>query len=192
MFELVRLTLNPAPNVHRRYVFTTGDNNSRTAIFDFETRVREHFGETNGGTWDAYQVKRVRNVHQSLLSTPITAWLSLISIYEALTTPPKDRNTPLQRELYRFPHVITTNGPGNGVIVAIMARLLKIFFVAPTNCMRVVFIETWAHVETLSLTGKIFHWGRYVGGIADIFLVQHRELAEKYGYKVFDFITPRH
>ncbi len=30
-----------------------------------------------------------------------------------------------------------------------------------------------------------------VGGIVDIFLVQHQPLGEKYGYNVFDFITPR-
>jgi beta-1,4-N-acetylglucosaminyltransferase len=190
MFELIRQTLNPARNVHRRYVFTTGDNNTLTAIIKFETVVRTLF-PSDGGTWDAYQVKRARNVHQSLLTTPFTALLSLISIFEALTTPPKDRGTPKEQKLFKFPHVITTNGPGNGVMTAIVARLLKIFFVAPTNCMKVVFIETWAHVETLSLTGKIFHWGRRVGGIVDVFLVQHRPLAEKYGYNVFDFITPR-
>jgi len=190
MFELIRQSSAPAPNVHRRYVFTTGDNNSLTAIINFETRVRLIFGR-NGGTWDAYQVKRARNVHQSLLTTPFTALLSLVSIFEALTTPPKDRNTPQERKLFRFPHAITTNGPGNGVMTAIVARLLKIFFFAPANCMKLVFIETWAHVETLSLTGKIFHWGRHVGGIVDIFLVQHQPLGEKYGYNVFDFITPR-
>lgn len=190
MFELIRQSLAPALNVHRRYIFTTGDNNSLDAIFKFEKRVDDIFGGM-GGTWDAYQVKRARNVHQSMLTAPFTALLSLISIFEALTTAPEDRRIAGQERLFKFPHVITTNGPGTGVMTAIVARLLKIFFYAPIDCMKVVFIETWAHVETLSLTGKIFHWGRLVGGIVDVFLVQHRPLADKYGYNQFDFVTPR-
>lgn len=189
MSELLRLTCSPAPNVHRRYVFTTGDTNSLNAIINFENRVKESFGN-EGGTWDTYQVKRARNVHQPLYTTWFTSLLSLMSIYEALTTPPDDRHAPQERKLFKFPHVITTNGPGNGVMVAVVARLLKIFFLAPNNCMKVVFIETWAHVQTLSLTGKIFHWARHVGGLVDVFFVQHQPLAEKYGYKEFDFITP--
>jgi beta-1,4-N-acetylglucosaminyltransferase len=189
MFELLRVTASPARNVHRRYVFTTGDNNSLNAIINFETRVRELFGN-NGGTWDAYQVKRARNVHQPLYTAWFTSLLSLMSIFEALTTPPDERNTPQDLKFFKYPLVIITNGPGNGVMTALIARLLKIFFFAPNNCMKVIFIETWAHVYTLSLTGKIFHWGRHIGGIVDVFLVQHRPLAEKYGYKEFDFITP--
>ncbi len=189
MFELVRLTSSPAPNTHRRYVYTKGDNNSLMAIINFESLVSQIFG-MDGGTWDIYQVKRARNVHQPLYTAWFTSLLSLMSIFKALTTPPDDRHTPQEQKFFKFPHVITTNGPGNGVIIAIVARLLKMFFFAPSNCMKVIFIETWAHVNTLSLTGKIFHWGRYVGGIADIFLVQHHPLAEKYGYNEFDFITP--
>ncbi|OIW30617.1 hypothetical protein CONLIGDRAFT_679395 [Coniochaeta ligniaria NRRL 30616] len=43
---------NPAGNVHRRYIYTLGDTNSLNAITNFETRVRQLFGN-NGGTWDA-------------------------------------------------------------------------------------------------------------------------------------------
>lgn len=190
MFELIRQSLNPTRNTHRRYIFTTGDNNTLDAIVKFENRVSAVF-HNDSGTWDAYQIRRPRNIHQSLLTTPFTALLAMVGICEALTTPAYERCLMGQQKLFKFPHVITTNGPGIGVMTAIVARLLKIFFYAPSNCMKVVFIETWAHVETLSLTGKIFHWGRHVGGIADNFLVQHAPLAEKYGYHQFDFITPR-
>ncbi|KAB5582402.1 oligosaccharide biosynthesis protein Alg14 like-domain-containing protein [Coniochaeta sp. 2T2.1] len=190
MFELIRQTCAPAPNVHRRYVFTTGDNNSLNAAIKTEERIAEKFGD-NGGTWDAYQVKRARNVHQPFYTAWFTALESVVSIHMALTTVPDHRMyTALEQKLFKFPHAITTNGPGNGVITACLARLLKVFGVAPNNCMKVIFIETWAHVSTLSLTGKIFHWMNYFGGVVDLYLVQHGPLAEKYGYPLYDFITP--
>ncbi len=39
-----------------------------------------------------------------------------------------------------------------------------------------IYIETWAHVTTLSLTGKLFHWFN----LADLYVVQHKPLAYKY------------
>ncbi|OIW27152.1 Alg14-domain-containing protein [Coniochaeta ligniaria NRRL 30616] len=190
MFELIRKSANPACNVHRRYIYTLGDNNSLNAIINFETRVQQLFGH-NGGTWDAYQVVRARNIHQPIYTAWFTSLLSILSIYDALTTTPRERrHSPEERRIFKHPHVITTNGPASGVMTALVARLLKIFSIAPQNSLKVVFIETWAHVSTLSFTGKIFHWARYFGGITDVFVVQHHEVADKYGYRVFDFIIP--
>lgn len=189
MLELVYLSGRPAPNAHRRYVFTTGDNNSLAQVFDLERLFSEAWPGQNG-TWDTYQVERARNVHQPLYTAWFTSLLSLLSIFKALTTPPEQRRDPEEQKNFKFPHLIVTNGPGTGVMTAVVARLLKIFCYAPSHCMKVIFIETWAHVRTLSLTGKIFHWGRLVGGIVDVFLVQHGPLAEKYGYQKFSFIFP--
>jgi beta-1,4-N-acetylglucosaminyltransferase len=184
MMELIRKTLRPSKNVHRRYIFTTGDRNSLVAMTSFEQRVTEVYGE-DAGTWDAYQITRARKVHQPLWTTWLTSLLSALSALEALMTLPdaEIRPDPQDRKCFQYPHVITTNGPGTGIIVSLVAHLLKIFWAR--NCMKVVFIETWAHVRTLSLTGKLFHWTR----IPDVYLVQHEPLAERYGYPLFEFVT---
>lgn len=184
MMELVRKSLRPSKNIHRRYIFTTGDRNSLVAMTDFERRITEVFGP-NAGTWDAYQVTRARKVHQPLWTTWLTAILSALSVYEALTTPPdaEIRPDPKDRKLFKYPHVITTNGPGTGFLVALVAHLLKILWVR--NRMKIVFFETWAHVRTLSLTGKLFHWTR----LPDVYLVQHQPLSERYGYQLYEFVT---
>lgn len=189
MFEFIRNTMRPAPNVHRRYIWTTEDHNSVVAVFHFENDISEKYPRNAGGTWDSMQIQRARDIHQPLYTAWFTALLSISTIYTALTTVPHYRNTASQRKNFQFPHVITTNGPGSGLMVALVARLMKIFFMVPAHtCMKVMFVETWAHVQTFSLTGMLFHYGTKVAGLADVFQVQHKPLSEKYGYPVFDFI----
>jgi beta-1,4-N-acetylglucosaminyltransferase len=187
MFELLRVSVKPAFNAHRRYLFTTGDSNSLKAIAKFEKQIADSYPRNLGGTWDAYQVHRARNIHQPLYTTWFTALYSALDVYAALTTTPDNRRSDEEeRKLFKYPHLVVTNGPGTGVITALVIRFLKVFFLVPQDRLKVMFIETWAHVSTLSLTGRIFHWL----AIADVYLVQHQPLADKYGYQMFDFIMP--
>ena len=63
------------------------------------------------------------------------------------------------------PELVLVNGPGTCVPVAVLARLAGA---------RVIFVESWCRVESLSLTGRIMYW------VAHRFVVHWPELARRY------------
>ena len=63
------------------------------------------------------------------------------------------------------PDLVLVNGPGTCVPVAVLARL---------SGARVIFVESWCRVESLSLTGRIMYW------VAHRFVVHWPELARRY------------
>jgi beta-1,4-N-acetylglucosaminyltransferase len=72
-----------------------------------------------------------------------------------------------------FPDVILCNGPATATIVIFTSILLRFFDVGGCNTrgkMRTVYIESWARVKRLSLSGKI------LSRIVDRFLVQWPQL----------------
>ncbi|KAI5456539.1 glycosyltransferase family protein [Mariannaea sp. PMI_226] len=161
-------------NFHRRYIISSGDTMSDHHLEDYEADLRT-LCEANGhspGTYDKCLVTRARRVHQSLLTTPFTALLSLLDVFPVLLARPAGK----VGEKLRYPKYIFSNGPATGLFVAAASHLLRMFYVVPEDRMRFVYIESWARISTLSLTGKIL----YHTGIADIFLVQHKGLTAKY------------
>ena len=150
-------------SMHRRYLISSGDSMSFKHLRGFEDEMRR-------GTHDLHVVRRARRVHQSLLTTPFSAAVSFLQIFPLLMTAPGERSK------LGYPDVIFTNGPGTGFFVALAAHLLKILCIVPKDSMRVLYVESWARIHTLSLTGKLFH----MTGIADVFLVQHPQVSKKY------------
>ena len=63
------------------------------------------------------------------------------------------------------PDLVLVNGPGTCVPVAVLARL---------SGSRVIFVESWCRVESLSLTGRIMYW------VAHRFVVHWPELVDRY------------
>lgn len=157
---------------HRRYLISTGDDLSPKHVAAFEKSLEET--KEHPGTYDVHVVTRARRVHQSLLTTPFSALQSVLDIHKILLTPPKQTSPGSPGSL---PDVIFTNGPATGFFVAFVAYCLKILWVVPDDKMQVLFIESWARVSSLSLTGKLI----YYTGIADMFLVQHEPVANRYG-----------
>ncbi|KAK0388194.1 hypothetical protein NLU13_4439 [Sarocladium strictum] len=160
-------------NLHRRYLISSGDNMSLDHMQDYESELRELCTQKGheSGTYDTRLVTRARRVHQSLLTTPLTALLSVLDIFPALLTSPTGVSL--------WPQRIYSNGPATGFFVALVAHLLRMFFLVPEDSMRFIYIESWARISTLSLTGKLLHYS----GLADVFVVQHKELAERYGVR---------
>lgn len=181
---VMRQQFRASPNLHRRYIISSGDTHSSHVLSDFENRVaKAHPTPGEAGTWDVFRVIRARRVHQPLWSAAFSSVASALSIVYALLAPPADRTG---KKEFNTPHVIITNGPGTGFIVCAVAHILKIFFIVPQSKARMVYIETWAHISTLSLTGRLFH----LTGIADVFMVQHRKLADKTGKLYVGEIAP--
>uniref|UniRef100_A0A4E9E631 UDP-N-acetylglucosamine transferase subunit ALG14 n=1 Tax=Gibberella zeae TaxID=5518 RepID=A0A4E9E631_GIBZA len=158
---------------HRRYLISSGDTMSQNHVVDYEADLKELCTKegTQTGSYDTVTVTRARKVHQSLLTTPYTALLSILDIFPALMNPP----TNVVGARMRYPTCIFTNGPATGFFVGLAAHLLKLLYVVSETSMHIIYIESWARITTLSLTGKLF----YYTGIADV-LVQHKEVAEKY------------
>jgi len=172
--EIIKQQFKAGRNLHRRYI-TSGDTHSHNALLQLEDLIQRAYPDGSAGTWDVFKVMRARRVHQPIYTAWYTSILSAISIVRALVQEPKNRPKSIYGNAFKYPHVVVSNGPGTGFIVYLVAHLLKMFFLIPKDRVRTVYIETWAHITTLSLTGKLF----YYTDIADVFMVQHRALATK-------------
>ncbi|KAK4077014.1 uncharacterized protein Triagg1_3981 [Trichoderma aggressivum f. europaeum] len=164
-------------NFHRRYLISSGDSMSENHVHDYEeslTSLCESRG-TSPGTYDKFIVTRARRVHQPLWSTPFTALLSIVEIFPALLIPPQGLVGMKMKPCY--PSRVFSNGPATGFFVALAVHLLKMAYLVPESCMKVIYIESWARISTLSLTGKLL----FYTGIADVFVTQHQEVATRYG-----------
>lgn len=148
-------------------------------------------GEDAQPIYSIVNVRRARRVHQSLLSAPWSASLCLWDCISVLKEPRSHQlelqsQTPSDVRKLGYPDLILTNGPGTGVCM-VLASLILLFlgFGGPSSIdghvsnspakgsqwqhsgqMRSVFIESWARVRTLSLSGKILL------PLVDRFLVQ--------------------
>ncbi|GAQ44473.1 UDP-N-acetylglucosamine transferase subunit [Aspergillus tubingensis] len=147
-------------------------------------------------------VPRARRVHQSYLSAPFSTLNSFWSCLSALRGlhPDQSRHSrPASHLSSPYPDLILTNGPATAVCVVVAARLLRLWLflcglispsapgkstsesdsatapvLAPgTYQLRTIFVESWARVTTLSLSGKLLL------PLADRFLVQWPALAGK-------------
>ncbi|KAI8625447.1 oligosaccharide biosynthesis protein Alg14 like-domain-containing protein [Xylariaceae sp. FL1651] len=168
MIQMIERSIGPEKSSHRRWAVGRGDEKSYDKVMVFERRLLDRFERRrlDSGTFDIVCFGRARYVHQSWLTTPFTAILSLLDILRILTTPPcQEPDAKL-----RYPGVIVTNGPGTGFLFLLVARVLRIIRVVPTTYMRTIFVESWARVKSLSLTGKLIRRLK----LADLFIVQSR------------------
>lgn len=149
--------------------------------------------ENTGAKWDIITVRRARRVHQSLSTTPVSALGCLVDCLGVLCGrgggkgggSSKAANTTRQ---HSYPDLILTNGPGTGVIMVLASLILLFFGIAPTHIktantdnntneteigsMRTIYIESWARVKKLSLSGRILRF------LASRVLVQWRGLGD--------------
>ncbi|RDW91495.1 hypothetical protein BP5796_02660 [Coleophoma crateriformis] len=127
------------------------------------------------GCWTAECVSRARKIHQPIYTAP---WSSLLCFIDCIRVLIKSKsNKPLQT----YPDVILINGPATAVILVFASYFLKFFGLAPREKMKIIYMESFARVRTLSLSGKILlrlH-------LCDQFLVQWeilRDLLRQQGY----------
>ncbi|EPX74869.1 UDP-GlcNAc transferase associated protein Alg14 [Schizosaccharomyces octosporus yFS286] len=106
-----------------------------------------------------FTIPRARHVKQSWLTTPFTAAWSLIFSAKVIFW---NKNG--------IPDVILCNGPGTCVILCLEGYVSKFF----GKRIRIVYVESFARVNRLSLSGKILL------PFVDRFLVQWPDLSLKY------------
>jgi beta-1,4-N-acetylglucosaminyltransferase len=181
MMSLMR-DINPTRCQHRTYIVSSGDSFSSSKAVEIEKRVQANHTATGSavtskghydstlGIWDVRTVPRARKIHQSLLTAPFSSLWCLLGCLKALYMIAKDSKVSPGK----FPDVIATNGPATAVIFIFAAIILKFFGIAPLSKMKIIYVESWARVVSLSLSGKIL----LKLGICEKFIVQWEVLAK--------------
>lgn len=104
-----------------------------------------------------YRIKRSRHVGQSYFTSIFTTIQSIF-----LSIPMVYRTQP---------DLILCNGPGTCVPICLIAFILKLFGLLDAQS-KIVFVESFCRVKTVSLTGKILIW------FVDCFVVQWPQLTQ--------------
>ncbi|KAJ5818374.1 hypothetical protein N7474_003965 [Penicillium riverlandense] len=178
MFSMLRRwTLEPSRYAYRTYVVSSGDNFSAQKAMEFEANHMAE-GTTSNHAYTIVTVPRARRVHQSYLTAPFSTlhcfWACLMVLWGQF---PEQQHLPTEF-VSPYPDLILTNGPATAVCMIVAAKLLRFlhfflpFYKAYSGMpkLRTVFIESWARVSTLSMSGKLLL------PLADTFLVQWPKL----------------
>ncbi|KAI7884878.1 asparagine-linked glycosylation 14 [Lichtheimia hyalospora FSU 10163] len=104
-----------------------------------------------------YHIPRARHVGQGWLTVPWTTFKALLVAFQVI--------------FKTMPDLILCNGPGSCVPICVAAYIPKIFGVHP---IQIIYVESFARVKSLSLTGKLLY------PFVDRLLVQWPELQERY------------
>ncbi|XP_055631726.1 UDP-N-acetylglucosamine transferase subunit ALG14 homolog [Toxorhynchites rutilus septentrionalis] len=131
----------------RQYVIAAADKTSVVKVIDVEVRREPDLAKQD---YEIVAITRSRHVQQSYFCSVFT---TLTAISNSIPVVVRSR-----------PDLILTNGPGTCVPICLVAFLTKLFFYN-RNC-KIVFVESFCRVRSLSLSGKILLW------ITDLFVVQ--------------------
>ena len=192
MIGLLR-RLDPGRYFHRTYIASSGDDHAEAKAREIESNIRKFQAEgefdditaegdlgsitAQGildpacGIWELKIVPRARVIHQPIYTTPFSAFRCLAGCIEALRAASKTSKAAT----FQYPDVIIVNGPATAVMVIIASIILKFVGLAPVWSMRCIYVESFARVVSLSLSGKII----LKLGLSDIFIVQWEKLAQK-------------
>jgi len=151
---------------HRTYVVSEGDPISAQRAANLEEGWKSRLHREEGGkvkgkrdrtkqTWDysytIWTIPRARKIHQSILTTPISGLRTLLSILKHLRCA-----DGVPRQVPPAPNIILANGPATSAIVIFASLILRILDLSNKSHAhtRIVFIESFARVKTLSLSAK--------------------------------------
>lgn len=162
----------------RLYLVSSGDTLSAQKCLDLENeRKADAMGDWgDNGYFELHFIKRTRKVNQSLLTTPFTFLITLLQGINLSILPPPDISSPSnangrQNSIHDLPppqygQLLVMNGPATSVPLVLSVWLAK-FIGLPHP--RMIYIESWTRVTSLSLTGKI------VKPLVDTFITQWDE-----------------
>lgn len=216
MFNMLsRMQLDPSMYSYRTYVVSSGDKFSAVKAVEFEKgflsrkKTQDRPEGQSAGSFSIATVPRARRVHQSYLTAPFSTLQCLYACLLVLCNRHIDQSPLSPNFVSPYPDLILTNGPATAVCVILAARLLRFYhclpglnplksnrdtFKAKTGeadprdfQMRAIFVESWARVTTLSLSGKLLL------PFVDRFLVQWPALEGKTaweGMKKTEYVGP--
>lgn len=171
--------LDPSSYTQRTYIISSGDDFSASKAVDFEQNLTSHSSSRANAfsdrtsSYSLHFVPRARKIHQSLLTAPFSCLQCFIACICLLHSPPFPNSSV---HTHTYPDLILLNGPSNSVLVLFATLFLRFFaFPGTFGKMRSIYVESWARVNGLSLSGKIL----VALGAVDRVLVQWEGLAEK-------------
>ncbi|KAF3906974.1 hypothetical protein ABW21_db0202530 [Orbilia brochopaga] len=180
MLSMIK-NLSPDSVTHRTYVVSSGDKHSAQRAQGFEESVYGNAAPSKSGKegsrsigYRLIEIPRARVVGQSWLTTPFTCLVCLSRCMDVLRGSEMNTWPRQMRESWKgmeFPDVVVCNGPATAVMLVYAVYIYKFFGVCRT---RVIYVESFARVTTLSLSGKLLL------PVANRFLVQWPQLADKY------------
>lgn len=148
MMLIVR-QLNKKNYSPRHYIVASSDTTSESKVLTYEEPT------TSVNDYEIFRINRSRFVGQSYISSIFT---TIRSIWQSI---------PLVYNLQ--PNLILCNGPSTCVPICLVAFMLKMIGAIDVQC-KIVFIESFCRVKTVSLSGKILIY------FADCFVVQWPQL----------------
>jgi beta-1,4-N-acetylglucosaminyltransferase len=197
MLSMLR-TLDPRRYHFRTYIISSGDAFSALKAAEFEKSLEEKYttkyatankdrvDSDSEKTYEIITVPRARRIHQPLYTTPYTSLLCLFACLRAVlgldrrpVLLPSAASSISKPTKLTTPDLVLTNGPATGVIVVLAVQLIRLFglgsaalygtgFKGEEGEMRCIYVESWARVKTLSLSGRILG----VLGATERFFVQ--------------------
>ncbi|KAK3113559.1 UDP-N-acetylglucosamine transferase subunit [Teratosphaeriaceae sp. CCFEE 6253] len=175
---------------HRTWVVSAGDSLSAQRAKEFEDMATplstqedlmagkvKRATDIGPGKYEIVTVPRARAIHQPLLTSPVSGWQCLLACRELLmkhTTDTRDGHTGKAGEI-DFPDLVLCNGPATAAVLVFTTMYLRFFDIKGCSTrgkMRTVYVESWARVKKLSLSGKL------LSRVVDRFLVQWPQLAK--------------
>ncbi|KAJ7084445.1 glycosyltransferase family 1 protein [Mycena belliarum] len=142
----------------RTYVVSKGDSFSSQKASELEVSKGTAVSPPQ---YTILTIPRARRVHQSIMTTPGTAFYSLLwCIYHVAFS---------RGGRAAFADLLILNGPGTCFVLCIAVCFNK-FFGLPAP--RIIYIESFARVNSLSLSGKLLY------PFVDRFIVQWPQLLE--------------
>lgn len=145
--------LDPRKYDPRTYIVADSDTTSQSKVVEIESEYKKVTG-LKLDYHNVVKISRSRHVNQSYFTSIFTTLRSVVECIPLI--------------YHHRPELILCNGPGTCIPVCIITFLMKIFFVH-TKC-KIVFVESFCRVKTLSLSGKI------LVEFADVFVVNWPKL----------------
>lgn len=145
----------------RLYIIANTDDLSEVKA----RKIEQDRSAMEGKDYFVHRIPRLREVGQPLQTVPFSVIKSLLGSLYILSN---------------MPDLVLCNGPGSCIAVCMIAYLPRIFGIKHIH---IVYVESFARVKTLSLTGKLLY------NVVDSFLVQWPDLVAKYPRSVYNGIV---
>ncbi|KAM0715499.1 hypothetical protein Q7P37_008997 [Cladosporium fusiforme] len=155
---------------HRTWVVSAGDSLSAARARDFEEMASapgqealmagkvKKATDAGPGSYEIVTVPRARKIHQSIYTAPISCAQTFLACWRLLRKDvPADGGSGSVggRD---FPDLVLVNGPATATVLVLATLALRFWNVAGCGTrgkMRTVYVESWARVKTLSLSGEL-------------------------------------
>ncbi|KAK4510187.1 uncharacterized protein ATC70_006359 [Mucor velutinosus] len=147
MLQLMK-SLNSSHYYPRTYIVANTDILSEEKAIAYEQST----GQQN--EFRVCTIPRAREMGQPWSTVPLTALIALVASVKVMVT--------------AWPDLIVCNGPGSCIPICMLAYIPRVLGVKK---MEIIYIESFARVESLSVTGKLLY------PFVDRFLVQWPELS---------------